>query len=335
MRLALDADRLARLRDAGDLSDHHTRRPRRVLLDADGYGVRVEIPAPSRLAKYLDLQDVEAFRSGRTILTRPISSSEMPAPVSALDLAEALLHVLHDLPERPDAGRPYLDLRLFAEHSSAATDYARDTVQALRRSLPEAPHPRRTVERRPPLNDAERKRRERARRRAEEEASIAWALAAYLDDEAPEPGSLVPATAVRDYVRDALEYAVEEWRSRVEEPDPRSAEYLLDRAERIAEWRENAEDDGLPPGRPRLPSSRRLYAVAEAHGFQRSRSHGLDRLKIPTTREDTSMTVAEALLDRAARLLLEEARPDLEALLLREEVALAEADNVVPLRRRA
>lgn len=342
-RLTLDAEALARHHfTAEHYRAHHTRRPRRFRLDSEGVGLAVEIPAPRVLGEWLSL-DLDAYRSGSAgIVARPVGSDEEPVPLDVVALAEDLIQALRDLPERSlDEAPAWHDLRLFAEHGAARFDYAREALQGLRAGLPKVPvaAPSPNVEHAPALSGSERVRRHRERRRAEEDASAAWALAHYLDDEdeAPAPGATVPATVVRDYVRETVEYAVQEWEERVEDPCPGSPESFLTYSERVEEWREGADDEGLPPGRPRIPSARRIYAVAEAHGFTRTRSHGNDRLTIP--KEDTSMTATtEALIDRAARILVEEARAEIEAHSRSSVNVETTADlglNVVPLRRRS
>jgi hypothetical protein len=336
--LALDSERFSRLQYAGERNAHHTRRPGRHHLDSDGLGLHVEIPAPKVLADYVALRDdVEGFRAGGTLQTRPKGSTSKPVSANALDLAEDLLQVLRALPEVAGARRPYTDLRLFAAHSSAARAYCADVVQAVRASLPEVPEEKpERAPRGPAKTGAQRVAQHRAKVRAEEEQGVAFALGLFLEDDedgdAPEPGSLVPATLVRDYVSEVLERAVEEWEERVEDPTPDSAEALMTYEERVEEWQESAEDDVLPATRPHLVTPRRLYAIATRFGFEKRRTHGTDFLRTPThTTEESHMTVAEALLDRAARMLLEENREALDAL-LRQETPTTEAAPVRHLR---
>jgi hypothetical protein len=306
-RLTLDAEALARL----DL-DHTTRATpsRRARPFHLATGVHVLIPAPRDLAAAVSLEGLAAYRSGGAIVVRPAGSSEKPLSTpDAESLAAALLDALSALPL--DVPGVLRDLALFAEYGAESRAYALDVVRAFRRSLKAPPASQEpSAPRGPAMSTADRQRAFRVRVRAEEIASAAWALTMVLDDEdgAPEPGAVVLATDLRDAALDVLGRAVEEWEDRVESPPRGSAYARMSRAERLATWAEEADDDALPPFRPRLASPRRLYDAAEALGLTPTTSRR-QRFTVPNPQED-SMTRP---LFTPAEILAEIARQEREA----------------------
>lgn len=288
-------DGLASLRD-GRYVETRSRRPRSLRLDSDGLGITVEIPAPRVLVEVLDLfpDDVEVFRRGQALATRPRGSDATGDDLQALDLtdeARRLVEFFAGLPDRDDAGRPYNDLRLFARASpDLAESYLLEVLRALRSTLSTAPRPPRPA--RGGTSAAERKRRSRERIRVEEDSSARWWLENYLSgfddpEEAPAPGTRVAAPDLYALASEALAEVVEEYDEEVTDPRPGSPNFFLSLAERAEEWEEYADDEGYPL-RPRVPSSLRFYAVAEeVLGPRSSRSTGgLRYFTIPNLKED-------------------------------------------------
>lgn len=235
-RLTLDPARLARMRerlgrDARDL------RPVAYRLDADGSGVAVNLPGPAYLAALLRLDGFDAYADAASLLARPSGSTEEPRSLPVLDLADGLRDTLAALPERPDAGEHYRDLRLAASVPSARfSAYLGDVVRAYRRSLskpPAAPRPkaRRTG---PTKTHAETCRDSRARRiSAEEDSAEAW-LRSWLD---PEDPPALGRALLADLHSQAVE-VLEEWQDgdetlddgrEITVPGPRVFARVLDR----------------------------------------------------------------------------------------------------------
>jgi hypothetical protein len=282
-RLTLDLYALAshRLR-----LNRETRSLRPVVYRPDGLGVTLSLPGPDWLAVLLSLDGLDVYRSGRTLLARPHGSDEEPEPLVLGDLREILRETLRTLPDRPDAGDPYLDLRLAASVPSATFErYLDDVLVCYRRALPAAPRPEAPA--RPesaPRSGTERSREHREHRREEERLSAWWGLDRYLaeddDDPRPEPGSRVPALDVFEAVEALLGEAVETFEETVVSPPLHSAEARLSTEERLAEWQEIAEDNGWP-ARPRHVPRRVLFEVAEAHGFAVTRPGNRKHYTIP------------------------------------------------------
>lgn len=275
--LHLDADALARHRLRLG-RETRSLRPVRLRLDDEGLRLSLDLPGVDWLAALVTL-DGPAYRDGSTLLL-----GEEPLDVSAL--ADGLRERLRDLPDRPDAEEAYRDLRLAAGTSSATFGaYLLDVVRAYVRTLPKRPAVSTPKASRPaPMTALERKHAERARRREEERASAEWALALYLDDEAPEPGSRVSGSVVFEYVEEALAYAVERFEETVLDPDPSDEDlYRRDRAGRLAAWDEIRADEweSPPPARPRPVSRRVLFEVAaEVGAFRVTRPKGSVALTI-------------------------------------------------------
>ena len=276
--------------DTDDLARHTLRlgrevkalRPVNFRLDSEGINLSVALPGPDWLAALLALVDLDVFSgpavvSWRILTARTSSLSLLNVPALADDLRE----ILRALPDRPDAGEPYTDLRLAAGTSSARfAEYVLDVVRAFVRSCPTVPAVTRPEAPRPePMTPLERKHAERARRRAEERASARWALTLFLDDDdAPAPGSRVSGVTVFDFVDEALAYAAERYEETVLDPDPRDEDlYRSDRAGRLDAWAEVcAEEWEIPPtARPRRVSRRVLFEVADDLGlFHITRTSG-------------------------------------------------------------
>lgn len=280
------ADALAALRDGQRYRSHPADRPRRLKLDS---GPSLEWPGSRVLADvyvrpYL-CETREVYRSGGALLVRPLESEDAPTVVDVADLVAELRAQLGALPEHPEAGRPYRDLRLLVDQARRATldEYLRDVVLQLRRRAPvwrpSAEHV--TVERPPAQTAAQRVAAHRERRTAAERASAAEFLAVYLEDAVP--GERVIASDL--YARAAE--AIEDW-----------------------------DEDELP-----APGSRTFYAVADEILGARTHSHGARFYTIPkppeeapvidNLREDT--LVLRAYADEAERALA--AHAQLEALL--------------------
>lgn len=119
-------------------------------------------------------------RSGAALLTRPTGSTDEPTPANVLALADELRDVLATLPERPDAGRPYNDLRLLVTVADRrlAEEYVRAALQHARRLAPQwsPPRPEKPAPSGPSLTDAQRKRREREQYRRGAEIAARWWL---------------------------------------------------------------------------------------------------------------------------------------------------------------
>lgn len=289
------ATALARLRD-GDPSD---RKPFRLKLDS---GLSIEAPSPRRLAEVFVVpllrERAEIYRQGAGLLKRPQGSADAPAPLPLADLASAIGRKLADLPElkTTDAGRPYRDARALALHGEPATvgAYLANVARAVVTLAPKYRRPAAEVERPPAMTAAERKAAQRARDRAAEISSARWWLEGYLtgwdgDDEAPAPGSRVPAAELYDLAVDAIEETVDEY------------EGLMPGES----WEDIAEEDNLPE-RPRVPRRRIFYEVAdELLGTRRRGAHGSALQYVipepPTTTEeepDVDPVTFELVLDR-------------------------------------
>ena len=223
----------------------------------------LEVPGPKLLAALYGEPwlrfafNVDAFRAGSALLTRPTGSAAEPSALNQRDLAGELLRALQRLPERSsdEAGRPYRDLRLFiTEASPAAVEkYLAEVLAHLRRLLPAYRPPAESVDHAPAKTAAERLAAHRERVRADEEASAREWLAAYLaDDDAPAPGSRVPAAKL---------YA---------DADKVIGAYAEDEEER--------EDGGLY----RVPRQRVFFAVAdELLGARKRGAKGITVYTIP------------------------------------------------------
>src|SRR6185312_11229917 len=105
-------DDLAALRD-GRRYARRDEQPRKLKLDT---GLSLELPGPRTLASVFALpwlrERFEVYRFGSAILTRPSGAREEPSGLNVLATADALRAAIATLPDRPDAGRPYRDLRL-------------------------------------------------------------------------------------------------------------------------------------------------------------------------------------------------------------------------------
>ncbi|WP_324649871.1 hypothetical protein [Georgenia sp. H159] len=292
-------DKLAALRDGGRLrhTTHRDERPFRRKLDSDGSGRSIEAPGTRTLARVFVLPWLtdtgrEPFRarSSVALLTRPTGSSEEPTAANVLTLADELREVLAALPERPDAGRPYNDVRFLVTVADRRTaeEYTRAAIQHARRLAPHwsSPRPEKPVPSGPTLTDAERVRAYRARIRREGETSarrfIQAALARGRDDD-HDPEDLVLR-------RGARIAAAELWATA-------ESEFLFIDGD--------VEDDGHVW---RLPGRTTFYAVADEMLGARRRVNGTRVYVIPELpaepEEADPMDTATAMLfDRTAEIL--------------------------------
>ena len=285
---------LAALRVAGRYYDRRDERPVRARLDADGLGIAVELPGPRILAETyaaprLRELGLDVYRNGAALLTRPTGTEADPVAADQLDLAADLLATLAGLPDRPDAGAPYRDLRLLATNPASAgtaTAYCRDVVAAIRRHAPQwRPRAERPpIDRRPATTPADRVKAHRERVRTAEVASARWWLHGYLHDEddPATPGARLDAAAL---------YALA--------------------AETLAELAEDGEpiDDDAPDVLFRVPGPRTFYEVADDVLGARRRSHGVRVYFIPDPAakpEEASMNLTDAVLERVIDRLADE-----------------------------
>lgn len=290
--LTLDAEALARHRNMTRWQADKARRSIGYRLDSDGSGIAVELPGPAVLADLLTLP--ETYRRGSAIVTATGD------PLDLLALAEDLRGLLAALPLRADALAPYRDLRLAASTSSPKFDtYLLDVLRLLRRSLPAEPRPVAEVVQARPLrgpakSHAEHARDARARRRSAEEASAdAW-LRAWLDPEDP--------------------------------PEPRAyrlADLHAEAVEALLEWHDSGET--LDDGREYAEPGPRVFArVLDRYlGETRKRTKHGTTYTLTNTEDDMSKTT-ELIIERAARMLADEAREEVETY-TRREVGVAHA----------
>ncbi|MFC7708500.1 hypothetical protein [Micromonospora lupini] len=176
--------------------------------------------------------------------------------------------MLEVLPDRADAGRPYVDLRKYLVDGDPTelAGYLRETVRAVRVA---APRWRPRVERREraaPLTATERQRVSRERRRAAEAESADVWLSFWRAD--AEPGTQVLAPKL--YGQAAA--VIGDW----------VAEYDDDREG----WAEFNAEEGYPTV-PAVPGARTFYAAADAALGGRKRGTGNVRLYVvPATAAD-------------------------------------------------
>ncbi|MCG5450812.1 hypothetical protein [Micromonospora hortensis] len=187
----------------------------------------------------------DLYADGGAILRRRAGETRDPGPEDFAVLAEELRAALDVLPDRDDAGRPYVDLRKYLDDGDPRelAAYIRETVRAVRIA---AQRWRPRVERRDrpaPLTATERQRVSRDRRRAAEvESSRAWLV---IWREEAEPGERITAPDL--YGQAAADVAG--WVADYE-ADPEA-------------WAEDAED-GDYPANPAVPGPRTFYRVADA-----------------------------------------------------------------------
>ncbi|MER7440459.1 hypothetical protein [Micromonospora avicenniae] len=238
-------DALAALRDGGRAPSRADAPLKRRMLA----GYWVEIPAPRVLARVFagpvlaDGHDL--YADGGAILRRRAGEARDPGPEDFGVLADELRAALDVLPDRGDAGRPYVDLRKYLLDGDQAelTGYLRETVRAVRVA---APRWRPKVERRErpaPLTATERQRVSRERRRAAEvESAHVW-LVIWQADAAP--GERIAAPDLYDQAAADIAGWVADYQD-----DPEA-------------WAEDAEDGDYPEV-PAVPGPRTFYAVADA-----------------------------------------------------------------------
>ncbi|GHJ57340.1 hypothetical protein Nm8I071_66470 [Nonomuraea sp. TT08I-71] len=242
--LLAPVDALAALRDGGRALSRADA-PRRIKLAA---GYWVEIPSPRVLARVFAgpvlATGCDLFKSGGAILRRPAGDPRDPGPEAFDVLAEEVRAALDVLPDRPDAGRPYTDLRVYLLDGDPVDvrAYLLDAVRAVRAS---APRWRPRVERheRPaPRSAADRQRSSRAARRAAEVDSARVWLSTWREDVGP--GTRIPAPELYDQAAADVGEWVETYQ---DDPDG---------------WAECEAEDGFPAV-PAVPGPRTFYAVAD------------------------------------------------------------------------
>lgn len=278
---------LAALRD-GRFYKRRDEQPVKFKLDADGSGVSIELPGPRIMAEKFVLpwlrERFDVYRSGAALLVRPKGADAEPAPLNQLALAADLRAALAALPDLPTAGRPYEDSRKAAEGGTAKMDaYLATVVVVVRRIASVWKAPAAVVDAAPALTVAERKAAQRERERATEEASAREWLEGYLDspDEPPTPGDRVNAAELYDSAVEVIGDYVEDGETR---------------------------DDG---GTYRVPRRRVFFAVAdELFGASRKRgAHGsalVYTILDPATRQETTMNLADAVIERVIEKLADE-----------------------------
>jgi hypothetical protein len=298
----------------------HTNDPRRTwrrfVTDEDGERHSAAIPSPVAMAEAFARPLLEQRfgavhrRPGGTLI------AEDGSPLPEATLRGLVLAALLALPPREGLG-PYDAytgvLRFVADDPSgdALSRYALHVARACsRRDVFPAPPVPASPKRVPRVSKtpAQWKADQRARdRSAETQSARAW-LELYLVE--AEPGDITAADlhslaseGIQDYIDDEAEH-----------------------------------EDGTPW---RVPGPRTFYAIADSVlGPRRRASQGAQTYRIPDPEEtDVSATstpagdaIAEAVLDRVARLVLEETRPSFLALSERRDATLATtADNVTDL----
>lgn len=302
------------------------RAPRTFRLDSDGTTISVRVPAPATLARVEGLlpgAEAGIYRTGTAGLA---TASGSPLSWSLRDLAERLVERIAGLPTRADASPAYGALRtLCRESSRLAPEYALDVVKAWRRSLPKVPEPeveRESRVRQYPKEETARKAERRERYRRQEEESSRFFFRGWLegDEDAPPP-----APGSRAYALALLREAV-------------------DVIGALADVEETVDDaDEIPA---RVPGPRTFYRIGdEVLGHKRKRTRDGDAYWTVPAKEDrmtkdTRDAFAEAVLDRVARLVLEENREALESFIAeavherdRLEAATGTDGTIVPLRR--
>lgn len=276
------ADTLAALSDGGRALSRADK-PRRIKLDA---GFWVEVPSPRVLARVFAgpvlAAGCDLYASGAAILRRPAGDTRDPGPEDFHVLVEEVRAALDVLPDRPDAGRPYRDLRVYLLDGEPAEirAYLLDAVRAVRVAAPRWRPQVEREERRAPLSATERQRLSRERRRAAEvESSRVW-LAQWAEE--AEPGFRVAAPGLYGQATDDIAGWVETYRE-----DPES-------------WAECEAEDGFPAV-PAVPGPRTFYAVADdALGGRRIGTGNVRLYVVPAT--------AVELHDQVADMLTQEVR---------------------------
>lgn len=256
-------DSLVALRDGAPYSSHPGDRPRRLRLDSDGCGLSIEVPGPRVLATTLVLpwlasRGIEGFRSrtGTALLTRPVGSTADPSPVDIVALRRDLTTTLRALPERPDAGRPYNDLRLLVRMGSPAKvdTFLTEAVASARRLAPTWTVTRPARPHCEPIAEPARVRQYRARVRTDRDTTGREWLESALTH-----GDLIPGERIA---------AGELW--------ARARDDFLDL--------DGATDDEGNPAR--VPGRSRFYALADAVLGPRRIIRGSRYYVIPTPAEE-------------------------------------------------
>ncbi|MFY1687465.1 hypothetical protein [Plantactinospora sp. WMMB782] len=289
------ADALAALRDGERAPESRADRPHRTRLDD---GLTVEVPAPRVLARKWAAavlsRDVELLRAGASLRARPRGTDQEPTPLDLAGLVAVLRADILALPDRDDAGRPYVDLRRWTAHgdADAVGAYLGEVVRAVRTGAPRWVPPR-SIPRpnRPPLSPGERVRVHRERRReAEVKSAESW-CGLWLAD-CPPSGVRVAAPELH---AEAAE-DIGEWVS-------------LYREDREGYAEEN--EDGIWPDVPAVPGTKTFYGVADRVIGPRQRTASARVYVVPAP------AVATEIVERVARLAWEEQRAYLQDFLAR------------------
>jgi hypothetical protein len=290
-------------------------------LDSDGLQLTIELPGPAVFAEVWATPFVTAthdvFADGTTLLTRPAGSDVTPLPASIPAMVDILRDGLAALPDHPNAGRPYQDLRLFVTEANLATveTYLIEVARRVRMAAPQWSPPKAD---RPPAKPAvERAADSRVRRKArEDESSRTW-LGSLFDEDTEHdygPGDRVPATQLYADAADGIG----EWVDWYDED--------------ADDWAEEADAEGLPAV-PRIPSTHTFYSAADDVLGPRRRVQGIRTYTIPEEPMNLSAT-SRAVLERAAEMIADELRLQL-ASTTNATTDTDRSDNVIPLRRTA
>ncbi|MET4003916.1 hypothetical protein ABIB48_002654 [Arthrobacter sp. UYCu511] len=230
------ADGLAALRDGAAYRPARADRPVTRRLDS---GVTIEVPGPRILAETFALPTLklarDVYRSGSALLFRDHGAEGEPTPVNMVHLAQQLREDLASLPDRPDAGRPYRDLKLFMTEgdTGSVSAYLADALKATRQAAPvwrppAAPRP-------PAMTPAQRKAKQRERENAAEEAAARWWISEVLIPTLEDPAPIGPQPGEKIAAADLYQFAAHSFQC----------------------WREDEETDHETPG-PRI-----FYRVAD------------------------------------------------------------------------
>lgn len=196
------------------------------------------------------------------------------------------------------------------EHDHGLDYPAIDAVRAANRA--QRARDRNAAAGRRPQTPAERKAAQRARDRAAAESSARWFIAELLASE-DRPERITGA--------ELYEMACESLSALVSEFEDEGPEY----------WPSYAESEGYPP-RPVVPPRRVFYAVADE--LLAETRPGNVRTYAPPPEEPRMSTTTDTIIERAARLLAEEARSEIEAQRGRVSTATGTDGAVIDLAER-
>lgn len=257
------------------------------------------------------------------------------APADERDLRAALVDFVSALPEDLAAGRPYRDLRALvlddpalgvARRDREREEYLAALTTSTRANLPRYRAPRVEVERRRPLTDAERMRRDRAAARATELEAARRALHAWAegfphritDDESRAAyRAALPARERVSALVDWVQEVSDKWWNRWDE-DPFA-------------WAATAAHIGAPFGEPGSPGPR-VARREVRRAFRRTyRSKGTESVRTEDYRAEEmrdlitlydarrdALTAAEAEADAERRERLDAFAADLLAVITKD-----------------